>query len=171
MLIVSGSLAACNAAGLASLLRERIGLATFVVLTKGARRFVTTDAIRYAGEATAVVTDNSEPLFGRPDHIWLASHALGILVYPASADFIGRTACGLATDVASTTFLTGHHKPRMVVPSMNSMMWSNNLLQRNLNVLRENGVEVVDTNEGQAPDVAGVCSLFESLIEPSLGRV
>lgn len=158
--LVSGSIAASNAAGLVSLLREKLGQHVVAVLTSRARQFVAIDTVRYAGRAVAVVTDESDPLSDEPDHIWLAAQMLGLLVYPASANFIGRIAAGLATDVASLTFLAGHQKKRMIVPSMNSMMWSNPIVQKNIACLQHSQIKVAMTENGMAPAVNAVVDEF-----------
>lgn len=166
VVIASGSVAACNLAGLVDLMRTRSKTPVVAVLTKKALRFVTKDTIRYAGGAAAVVDDDSPSLFHQPDHIWLASHARGILVYPASADFIAKLAAGLATDVAAMTFLAGHAAPRMIVPSMNHQMWSNPVVQRNIETLRAFGVAFVDTEGGLAPDVRTVVDDAVAILTP-----
>jgi phosphopantothenoylcysteine synthetase/decarboxylase len=163
--IISGSVAASNAQGLVSVLGERRGEPVVAVLTRAATRFVTLDAIRYAGGAAATITDDSCPLTDQPDHIWLATHMSGLLVYPASADFIGRTAWGLTSDTASLTFLASHRKPRMLTPSMNALMWSNPVVQEAVARHRANGTDVVPTPDGLAPGVPHVVEAFNALIE------
>jgi len=162
--IASGSIAACNVTGVVDSLRERCNAPVVVLLTAKAKRFITKETIQYAGGAAAVVDDESPPLLQQPDHIWIATHARGILVYPASADFIAKLAAGLAMDVASATFLASHQRPRMIVPSMNSLMWSNPIVQRNVECLRSFGVEVVSTEQGTAPGVHTVVEQFGALL-------
>jgi phosphopantothenoylcysteine decarboxylase/phosphopantothenate--cysteine ligase len=164
VVIASGSIAACNVTGLVDGLRARCRAPVVVVLTCKAQRFVTKDTIQFAGGAAAVVDDGSSPLFHQPDHIWLATHARGILVYSGRADFIAKLAAGLAVDVASATFLACHERLRMVVPSMNPLMWSNPMVQRNLECLRAFGVKISATAQGVAPEVHTIVELFSSLL-------
>lgn len=165
VVLVSGSVAAANAPGLVSVLRERIHGQVVAVLTRNARRFVSIDTLRYAGGATAVLTDRSTPLADQPDHIWLAAQARGVLVYPATANFIGTLAAGLASNLASLTFLASHAKPRMIVPSMNPLMWSNPIVHQNISVLESVGVAVEPTANGLAPDVETVVRHFVAFME------
>ena len=160
VVLVSGSIAASNSAGLVSVLRERLGQPVVAVLTARARDFVAIETIRYAGGAAAVVTDGAVPLFDQPDHIWLATHMSGLLVYPASANFIARIGTALAADTASLVFLAGHLKRRMIVPSMNRLMWSNPMLQGHIACLQDHGVRVASTPDGMAPDVNSVVDEF-----------
>jgi phosphopantothenoylcysteine synthetase/decarboxylase len=164
VIIGSGSLAASNLGGLVSILQSRAGLPVAVVLTDKARRFVSSETIYYAGRALAVVTDRSEPLSNQPNHIWLATNAKAVLVYPASANFIGRSAGGLAGDLASITFLATHSRPRMLVPSMNPIMWSNPLVQKNVDILKSSGVSISPTDHGIAPDVTVIADLFTQFL-------
>lgn len=165
VVVISGSVAASNAHGLVHGLRERRGEPVVAILSQAARRFVTIDTIRYAGGAAAVITDESAPLTDQPDHIWLASQMSGLLVYPASANFIARTAAALATDTASLTYLAGHRRPRMLVPSMNPLMWSNPMVQDAIGRHRSCGVAVAPTSDGLAPGVAQVVEAFCALID------
>lgn len=165
VLAISGSIAAANAAGLVSVLRERLQGHVVAVLTRSAARFISVETLRYAGGAAAVVAQGSTPLSDQADHIWLATRARGLLVYPASANFIARVAAGLANDLASLTFLASHTKPRMIVPSMNRLMWTNPVVQQNIGVLQSFGVTVEPTSDGLAPDVDTVAQHFVRLIE------
>ena len=167
VVVVTGSIAASNAAGLVSVLRERLNEDIVAVVTCGAMRFVSIDTLRFAGGAAAIVTDSSSVASDQPDHIWLASQMSGLLVYPASANFIARTAAGLATDVASLAFLACHQKRRMIVPSMNPMMWTNPLVQRNIACLKQYGVNVVMPRNGLAPEISSIVDEFCALMRDS----
>jgi phosphopantothenoylcysteine synthetase/decarboxylase len=107
-----------------------------------------------------VVDDESSSLFQQPDHTWLATHAQGILVYPSTSDFIAKLAAGRAMDVASATFLAGHERPRMIVPSMNLLMWSNPIVQRNVEFIKVVATKTV------APEVRTIVELFMTLWRP-----
>jgi phosphopantothenoylcysteine synthetase/decarboxylase len=160
VVLVSGSIAASNAPGLVSILKERLGQPVVAVVTRAARTFVATITLRYAGGAGVVLTDESEQLWEEPDHIWLSTRMSGLLVYPASANFIGRITAGLASDLASLTFLAAHRKKRMIVPSMNATMWSNPIVQKNIAALERDQVGIVKPNNGLAPAVEDVVDAF-----------
>lgn len=88
-------------------------------------------------------------------HIELADWTQLAVVVPASADIIAKMANGIADDAASTTLLaTG--APKVVVPAMNSHMWGAPATQRNLALLRQDGVTVIEPATGRlAEDYAG----------------
>ncbi len=65
----------------------------------------------------------------------------------ATADLIGKFACGLADDFLSTLYLafTGHI---VLAPAMNTAMWNHPAIQHNLDVLRARGCSVLEPDEG-----------------------
>jgi len=113
----------------------------------------------------AIVVDETPALFDVPNHIWMAMQTVAILVYPASAGFIGKMANGLAIDVASTTLLAAYGIPTMVAPSMNPQMWKNPLVQRNIKTLEENGLRIAHTDDGIAPAVDSLCRDFMDFLQ------
>lgn len=168
LLIISGSVAAANGAGLCRLLKDASGLLVTVVLSENAKRFVTRDALLCLGQAEEVLHRGACDQ-GRPTHIRLAEDSIGALVYPASAGFIGKIANGLALDLASTSLLACTGKPVLVVPSMNAAMWANPMVQRNLRLLSHSGLVICQTDEGLAPSVDKIAELFLQMIKPRSG--
>jgi phosphopantothenoylcysteine decarboxylase/phosphopantothenate--cysteine ligase len=70
-----------------------------------------------------------------------------MVVAPASADFLAKAAGGLADDLLSTLVLS-FEGPLLVAPAMNAAMWAKPAVQRNVAILRGDGVHVVDPQEG-----------------------
>ena len=114
-------------------------------MTRGAREFV--------GPITF------EAVTGRPvhteifgpghalDHIRLAREANVIIVAPATADFVGRAAHGLADDSLTAILLAAESKV-LLVPAMNDRMWSHAQTRRNVAQARSLGYEIVEPAEG-----------------------
>jgi phosphopantothenoylcysteine decarboxylase/phosphopantothenate--cysteine ligase len=75
-------------------------------------------------------------------HIDLSRQADLILVAPASADFLARTAHGLADDLLATMVLA-RDCPLLVAPAMNRQMWENLATQRNVAQLAADGVHIL----------------------------
>lgn len=146
LLIIGGGIAAYKCLDLIRRLRER-GAAVTPVMTRAATEFVTPLSVSaLAGEK--VYTD----LFDLTDeaemgHIQLSRVADLVLVAPATADLMAKMAQGMAGDLA-TTLLLATDTPVMIAPAMNVRMWDHPATQRNLSVLREDGVSVVGPNEG-----------------------
>jgi len=81
-------------------------------------------------------------------HIELSRSSDLIIVVPASADFIAKTATGQANDLASTLILATDTKVLMA-PAMNVRMWENPLTQKNIKILHKNGIKFVGPDEGE----------------------
>jgi phosphopantothenoylcysteine synthetase/decarboxylase len=153
LIIGSGSQSACNITGLCATMMTRMRCGVNVVLTQAAWRFVTEETLRNVGGAQHVLGDHSTQVTAKPNHIWLSSECCCVVVYPASAGFIGKMAHGLALDLASTIVLAAHAKPIFVFPSTNAEMWANPLVKRNIASLESDRFLVYPTADGLAPDV------------------
>ena len=81
------------------------------------------------------------------DHITLARNADAIVVAPATADFIGRAAHGLADDLLTACLLAAEAKV-LLVPAMNDRMWSHSQTIRNVEQARSIGYTVLNPDEG-----------------------
>jgi phosphopantothenoylcysteine decarboxylase / phosphopantothenate---cysteine ligase len=146
LLIIGGGIAAYKSLDLIRRLKER-GAAVTPVLTRAAQEFVTPLSVAaLAGEK--VWTD----LFSLTDeaemgHIELSRAADLVVVAPATADLLAKMAGGHADDLAST-LLMATDKRVLIAPAMNVRMWEHPATQRNLKVLRGDGVLVVGPNAG-----------------------
>ncbi|HJQ09786.1 MAG TPA: bifunctional phosphopantothenoylcysteine decarboxylase/phosphopantothenate--cysteine ligase CoaBC [Gemmatimonadaceae bacterium] len=144
LLGITGGIASYKSVWLARLLTQA-GAEVDVVMTRGAREFV--------GPITF------EAVTGRPvhteifgpghalDHIKLAREASVIVVAPATADFIGRAAHGLADDLLTACLLAATGKV-LFVPAMNDRMWAHIQTQRNIEQARSLGYAILEPDEG-----------------------
>ena len=140
---VTGGIAAYKTAALVSRLVQA-GAGVTVVMTHSA--------------AQLVAPKTFEALSGRPvwtrtfgrgahPHIELAAEAELLCVAPATANILAKTACGLADDLLSTVLLS-FDGPVLMAPAMNSLMWAKPAVQRNVAQLREDGVLMIEPEEG-----------------------
>jgi hypothetical protein len=139
-----------------------------LVLTETALRFATRDLFEAYGVRTW-----SDP-FERRDGIRVAHVSLGsstdcVLVMPASASSLQRLAEAACTDLLGM-IVAATKAPVIVVPAMNSLMWSNPAVRRNAQRLRGDGLYVVDPTlifaaatlaEGEASMVGGPGMLWQ----------
>jgi phosphopantothenoylcysteine decarboxylase / phosphopantothenate---cysteine ligase len=148
LLGVSGGIAAYKACELVRAFKKR-GDQVRVIMTSGAQEFVRPLTLQILSEnpvGTEVFDATFEHEIG---HIDLARWADVALLAPATANLIGRLAAGLADDLL-TTVLLATSAPVVVAPAMNTQMWRHPLLQRNLDVLRdEAGYLIVDPDAGE----------------------
>ncbi len=144
LLGVTGGIASYKTVMLARLMTQA-GAEVDVVMTRAALEFV--GAITF--EAVTGRRTYSE-IFGAGnalDHIRLAREAALIVVAPATADFLARSAHGHADDLL-TAVLLANSAPVLLIPAMNDRMWANAQTLRNVAHLRELGYNVVDPDEG-----------------------
>jgi phosphopantothenoylcysteine decarboxylase len=72
------------------------------------------------------------------NHIELAKAADLFVIAPASANIIGKLANGIADDLLSTVALAIHPEtPKLIAPAMNTYMYQNPIMQRNLQTLKD----------------------------------
>ncbi len=143
---ITGGVAAYKAAELTRLW-VKAGMTVDVAMTAAACRFVTPLTLQ-ALSGRPVWTD----MWGGPQdgmqHIALSRGAQAIVVAPATADFLARTAQGRADDLLSALCLA-RECPLFVAPAMNRQMWSHPATQRNVARLRADGVTVLGPDSGE----------------------
>src|ERR1700734_1930393 len=112
------------------------------------------DALRFVGEATwaalsgePVTTDAWTGVADVP-HVRLGQSASLVLVAPATADLMARTAAGMAGDLLTATLLTARC-PVLYAPAMHTEMWEHPATQANVALLRERGAIVLDPAVGR----------------------
>ena len=145
---VTGGIAAFKTASLVSRLVQA-GAGVSVVMTRAATRLVgpkTFEALTGREVRTKTFGPGVSGSWGHP-HIELAEAAELLCVAPATANVLAKAAAGLADDLLSTTLLS-FAGPVVMAPAMNSRMWENRAVQRNVERLRADGVVLIDPEEG-----------------------
>ena len=146
LLIVTGGIAAYKALELVRLLKRQ-GVAVRAVMTTSATEFVTPLSMGVMTEDQVygdMFNLKEEREIG---HIQLSRQADLIVICPATANILAKAAAGIADDLA-TTILLATDKPVLAVPAMNVRMWNHPATQRNLKQLREDGMIVMEPDEG-----------------------
>ena len=87
--------------------------------------------------------------FEKPVHISLVDWAELVVVAPATANIIGKIANGICDDLLSTTLCACWAKPKLLAPAMNNNMWENPAVQRNVEVLKQMGYELIGPVKGR----------------------
>lgn len=143
---VCGGIAAYKVCTVVSRLVQR-GAGVTVAMTEAATRFVgplTFESLT----ARQVFTDLwTAANYHDPQHIRLTESADLFLLAPATANMIGKIAGGLADDLVSTLVMSADC-PVVLAPAMNTRMWKNPIVQRNLAALREGGVAIIEPVAG-----------------------
>ncbi|MBJ6723218.1 bifunctional phosphopantothenoylcysteine decarboxylase/phosphopantothenate--cysteine ligase CoaBC [Geomesophilobacter sediminis] len=143
---VTGGIAVYKAVELLRLL-TKAGATVHVVMTKAATEFVTPLTFQtLSGNPVHTELFNliSEQEIG---HISLADRADLFIIAPATANFVGKVACGLADDLLSTTVMATK-APVLFSPAMNVNMYQNPLYKENEERLKRHGYLFVPAVKG-----------------------
>jgi phosphopantothenoylcysteine decarboxylase/phosphopantothenate--cysteine ligase len=149
---VTGGVAAYKAAELVRRLQQE-GFSVQVVMTRGAREFVT--PLTFAAlSGQKVITDLFAEASGGEanvdsaiEHIAVAQRTDLLVVAPATADILAKFARGIADDFLTTLYLATT-APVVLAPAMNVNMWNHAATQQNVETLRARGVMIVSPDEG-----------------------
>jgi len=160
LLGLTGGVAAYKSAELTRLF-IKAGADVRVVMTEAATRFIGPVTLQ-ALSGQAVYTDLWDPrIADNMAHIELSRDRDLMLVAPATADFLAKIANGLADDLLSTLCIA-RRCPLLVAPAMNVEMWSSPATQRNVALLRADGVTVLGPAAGdQACGETGMGRMLE----------
>jgi len=140
---VTGGIAAYKTATLVSRLVQA-GAGVTVIMTRSAQKLVgvkTFEAMSGRPVQTRVFGRGAHP------HIELAERADLFCIAPATANILAKAAWGLADDLLSTVLLS-FDGPVLMAPAMNTLMWQKPAVQRNVAQLREDGIAMIDPEEG-----------------------
>jgi phosphopantothenoylcysteine decarboxylase/phosphopantothenate--cysteine ligase len=147
ILAVCGGIAAYKSIEILRLLKKA-GAEVRIIMTQSAQWFVgalTFEALSGQTVFRDMFQVGSEASF---QHIDWAREADGVIIAPATANTIGKLANGIADDPLST-FMLAVTSPVLLCPSMNTHMYENRAVQRNLDTLRSDGYVVVEPGSGQ----------------------
>ena len=174
LLGVSGGIAAYKSCELLRLLQKK-GAEVRVCMTEAATQFVA--PLTFASLSKGPVYLKNGVMEARPfQHIDFPRWADLYLVVPATANVIGKFACGIADDPVSLCFMSCTC-PRVIAPAMNVAMYNSPAVKRNLAVLREFENTVVlespagvlacgEVGQGRLMDPAEIVSYLEGASLP-----
>jgi len=173
LLGITGGIAAYKSVELLRLLKKA-GADVDVAMTEAALRFVGKTTFEVLSE-NPVITDLWEDSHGSVAHIDVATRCDAAVIAPATANCIAKLAHGLADDALTTTFLAVT-APVMICPAMNTHMYENIRVQRNLDVLEQDGIHILDpdtgslacktTGPGRLPDPRLIVDRMEQMLTP-----
>lgn len=143
---VSGGIAAYKAVELLRLL-TKAGAEVHVIMTRSAQEFVTPLTFQTLS-SNPVHTELFNLIAEREiGHITLADRADLFIVAPATANTIGKIACGIADDMLTTTVMATR-APVLIAPAMNVNMYTNPIYRENEDKLRRFGCLFVEPVSG-----------------------
>lgn len=142
---VTSSIAAYKAAEVVSEL-VKSGAEVSVIMTRNATELVSPATFR-ALSGREVRVDLWESGTKQPLHIDLAQAQDVVAIVPATANIIGKIACGICDNLVSTVVLAAS-APVVVAPAMNETMYLNAAVQANVATLRKRGYILVEPETG-----------------------
>src|SRR5205809_316079 len=143
---VTGGIAAYKAPELVRRLRDA-GADVRVILTPNAARFVSPLSLSAVSDHPVIVDQWGDASHGGVDHIELARWAELLLIAPATANFIAKMSVGIADDALST-YALAHRAELIVAPAMNTSMLQHPTVVKNLQTLRDRGVDFIEPEIG-----------------------
>ena len=143
---VTGSIAAYKIANLTSML-TKLHADVHVLMTENATNFINPITFETLTNHKCLVDTFDRNFNYNIEHVALGEKADVVLVAPASANIIAKMAHGIADDMLSTTLLACRCK-KIVAPAMNTNMYDNPVVQSNIQILRDFGMEVIEPDTG-----------------------
>lgn len=167
---VCGGIAVYKACDLVSKLKK-IGVNVHVIMTKSATEFVAPLTFQTLSQNYVVEDMFESPKTWDVEHISLAKKADVFVLAPATANVIGKVANGIADDMLTTTIMATKAKV-LIAPAMNTNMYENPVVQRNMQTLKDLDYKFVEPESGRlacgdigSGKLASVDTIFNSIIE------
>ena len=146
LLGITGGIAAYKSAYLCRRLKDA-GADVWVSMTKNATYFITPLTMETLSGREVLLEVFPANRYVGTRHIDISDWTEMAIVAPATANFIGRYANGLADDML-TTLLISVTAPVLLAPAMNTDMYNHPAVQENLQKLRSRGVHMVNPTVG-----------------------
>ncbi len=146
LLGVTGSIAAYKMANVTSMLKK-MHADVHVLMTKNATNFINSITFETLTGNKCLVDTFDRNFEFSVEHVSLAKKADILLVAPASANVIGKLAGGIADDMLTTTAMACTC-PLIISPAMNTRMYENSIMQRNLATCKQFGMEIIEPDSG-----------------------
>ena len=143
---VTGGIAAYKAAAVCSGLVQK-GADVRVIMSQSALQFIQPLTFQALSRHEVIVDTFVEKDPSVIAHIDLADRADLVIVAPATANFIGKMAHGIADDMLTTTLLATR-APIMVCPAMNVHMYQHPAVRNNMELIEKMGVHFIEPGEG-----------------------
>ena len=147
LLIVTGGIASYKSLDLIRRLQDN-DVTIECILTKNAEKFV--NILSFESLLGKKTHSNLFSLDeeNNMSHIKLANSCDAILVAPCTANFLSKMVSGSADDLA-TNVLLASDKVKIIAPAMNTVMWSNKIVKKNIKDLKKLGVYIFSPQSGK----------------------
>ena len=171
---ITGGIASYKIADLVSKLKTN-GIDVIVMMTEGATHFICPLTFKTLSGREVATDLWSESQEYKVQHIGIAEQLDLLVIAPATANFIAKMAHGMADDLLSTVVLA-NTAPLLVVPSMNTNMYKNPIVQDNIRTLQAYGYHIQDpesgmlacgvVGKGRLPEIDAIYNEVMKLLHP-----
>lgn len=144
---VTGGIAAYKSCEITSRL-VKLGYDVRVVMTKNATEFVTPLTFETLSKNKVVTETFDKEREFEVEHISYAKLASAFLIAPCTANVIAKLAEGIADDMLTTTVMATK-APVYICPAMNTGMYLNPVVERNIRTLKERGYRFIGPVDGR----------------------
>ena len=142
---ITGGIAAYKICGLIRMFKKN-GANVKTVVTKSALEFVTPLTLQTLSQEQVYI-EQFVTEERKPEHIALCDWADIFVIAPASANTIGKIANGICDNLL-TSLACSFQKQIIFAPAMNTGMWNNKAVQKNIQTLKSSGAVFVEPEEG-----------------------
>ena len=143
---VTGSIAAYKSCQIITkLIRQKADV--IVIMTEKAKEFITPITLQTLSGSRVITNLFSLNTMQKVELIALAEESDLLLIAPATANIIGKLACGIADDMLTCVALATL-SPKLLCPAMNKNMFNNSIVQDNINKLKQHGYNFVEPDIG-----------------------
>lgn len=174
---ITGSIAVYKIAELVSRLKkDPDNIDVIVIMTEGATKFVAPLTFKTLSNREVLTDLWEESREWKVQHIGVAEQLDLMVIAPATANFIGKMAGGIADDLLST-IVTATTAPVLVVPAMNTNMYKNSIVQDNIRKLNSFGYKFMDpesgilacgaSGQGRLPEVEDIYEYIKKMLYPN----
>jgi phosphopantothenoylcysteine synthetase/decarboxylase len=146
LLGITGSISVSNIFPYIASIQNHFKCRMHIMMTPSAQTFIPASTLIHSIDGDVFVDLSEKGPFKMP-HVELTHWADAIIVLPASANTIAKVSHGFAQDIVSATVLAAEC-PTLFFPSMYVGMWSKRSVQRNVQMMREDGYIVYPQTEG-----------------------
>ena len=146
VLAVTGSIAAYKMPNVARMLKKQ-GADVQVLMTQNATQFINPITFESLTGHKCLIDTFDRNFQYSVEHVALAKQADVVLIAPASANVIGKIACGIADDMLTTTVMACPC-PKIIAPAMNHNMYHNPIVQDNIQRLQNFDYTIISPETG-----------------------
>lgn len=144
---ITGGIAAYKACDIVSGLKK-LNANVDVIMTQAATEFITPLTLQSISQNKVTVDMFQKLANWEIEHISLAKKADLLVIAPATANIIGKLANGIADDMLTTTVMATK-APVLIAPAMNTNMYTNPIVQANIEKLKGSGFRFIPPETGR----------------------